>query len=216
MTSEKFVDTLVAVPNQTTVFTYISNVVNIENNSAAILEFKDVLPQGGFQWCDPANPPAGFSCDAPMYKVVADPFDPATDSFTDTTGFTTMADPTATLNNSRWELVWDNGGSGWNMGQAGKVDDTFIMRFQAHVTPTESGSYYNEVFVDNNCSAPSQLVSEGVTTQAEYCAAYSWPTGGTLVPAYDVQADTGDTTGQGNVAVGASVASLDSWTVVDQ
>ena len=39
--------------------------------------------------------------------------------------------------------------------------------------------------------------------------------GGTLVPMYDVRADAGRTTGQGNVAIGDGTGSLDSWTVIN-
>ncbi len=217
MVSEKFADTLVVPPGQLTVITYIANVTNIENNSAKILVLKDVLPQGGFQWCDPANPPSGFTCEAPMYKVVADPFDPLVDSFTDTSGYTNLPDPVRTFNNGRWELVWDNGGSGWNMGQAGKVDDTFTIRFQSHVTPTESGSYFNEIFADVNCTAPNPLKDSpvSVTSNQEYCASYSWPTGGTLVPMYDVNSAAERTSGQGNISVGVGTTSLESWYVDD-
>ena len=212
MSSEKFVDTLVVPPGQTTILTYIANVVNIENNSAQIEEIKDVLPQGGFQWCDPSSPPPTFTCDDPMYKKVADPFDPDVDSFTDTSGFSNLPDPTETLSNGRWELVWDDG---WGMGQAGKVDDTFIIRFMVHTAPTESGSYYNEIFIDNNCFPPNVLVDKNVTTPEEYCASYSWPSGGTLVPMYDVQSNAESTSGQGNVSIGVDVASLQSWNVDD-
>lgn len=91
-----------------------------------------------------------------------------------------------------------------------------IIRFQAYVTPEASGSYYNEVFVDTDCVAPGPLKTEGVTTDQEYCASYSWPSGGMVVPAYDVRADSGSTTGQGNVALGDGTGSLDSWTILNQ
>lgn len=212
MLTEKFVDQLVTPPNVTTILTYIANIEVFENNSMKLDSVKDVLPQGGFQWCDPANPPSGFTCEAPMYKIADDPFDPQADSFTNTAGYTVLSDPTETLADGRWELLWDNGG-GWNLAQAGQSGDTFLLRFQAHVTPTESGSYYNELFADVDCSAPSQLISEGVTSQAEYCASYSWPTGGTLVPMYDVRSGADRTTGQGNVIVGFGGAYLESWHV---
>ena len=104
------------------------------------------------------------------------------------------------------------GGAGWGLAQAGLPGDTFIVRFQAEFTPTDSGSYYNELFVDVSCSAPSNLIAEGVTTQSEYCASYSWPTSGILVPSYDVRSITGGMTGQGNAILAAEDgAQLTSW-----
>ena len=213
MLSEKFVDQLVAPPSVTTVFTYIANIENFENNTLTLDSIKDVLPQGGFEWCDPADPPPDHTCDAAMYKIVDDPFDPDVDSFTDTTGFSALADPTETYNaDNRWELLWDDG---WSMAQAGSAGDTFILRFQAHVTPTESGSYYNELFADVDCSAPNPLITAGATTASEYCSSYSWPTGGTLVPMYDVNSASDRTFGQGNVTVGIGGTTLESWHVED-
>jgi hypothetical protein len=211
--TQKFVDQLVAVPMAITIFTYIANIEVFENNSLKLDSIKDVLPHDGFQWCDPANPPDGFSCDDPMYKIVDDPFNPVVDSFTDTTGFSVLDDPVETFADGRWELFWDNGGLGWNLAQAGQAGDTFTLRFQAHVTPDQSGSYYNELFAAVNCSAPSNLIQEGVTSQEEYCQSYSWPTGGTLVPMYDVNSAADLTHGQGNVTVGINGAVLESWHV---
>ena len=89
---------------------------------------------------------------------------------------------------------------------------TSVEWIEAEFTPTESGSYYNEVFVDVSCSAPSSLISEGVTTQDEYCAAYSWPTSGVLVPSYDVRSISGGLTGQGNAVFQTEDgAQLTSW-----
>ena len=174
------------------------------------------FPRGGFEWCDPSNPPTGFSCDQPKYKWRADPFDPLVDSFTDLTGYTDANDPALTYDpvSDRWELFWDQG---WNIQQAGLAQDNLIFRFQAHITLDTSGSYFNEIFADVNCSAPSVLISEGVTSQAEYCASYSWPAGGVMVPTYDVQATTGSITAQGNIIVDWSGAfptgGINSWHV---
>ena len=142
----KYVDKLVARPKEPTIFTYIVNVENIDSNTLHIASMKDVLPQGGFQWCDPANPPSGLLCEAPMYKIVDNPFDPVTGDFTDTTGFTNLNDSVETYDtvDDRWQLFWDGpGGSGWNISQPGQAGDTFIMRFQAQFTATGSGTYYN-------------------------------------------------------------------------
>ena len=206
---------LVVVPGQTSIVTYIINVENVQNNSQQIDLIKDVLPQGGFLYCN--GPSAGDplqNCDPPMFKYSDTAFDPLTDSFTDTSGYTNMADPTETYLSAddRWELIWD---AGWGLQQAGKVQDNFVMRFQAEITPIASGGFYNEIFIDVDCSVPSVLVSEGVSTQADYCASYSWPSGGVVVPTYDVSAAAGGTTGQGNVTVGTdpSDAELQSWHV---
>jgi hypothetical protein len=214
--SEKYVDQLVAPPGVTTVFTYVINMQNSANSVTHIDSAKDVLPQGGFEWCDPANPPVGFTCDAPMYKRVATPFDPLVDDFASTTGFTNidLADQTLTQDpvTLRWELFWDGpGGAGWQLSGAGGATDVMIVRFMAHVTPQASGSYFNEIFADADCSVPQVLISEGVTTSSDYCASYSWPSGGTLVPMYDVLSESDLSIGQGNVSVGAGTAQLVSW-----
>ena len=213
----KYIDQRVALPGVTTIFTYIINVENIEKNSQQIDLLKDVLPHDGFLFCNGTSQGDPLkTCDPPMYKSVADSFDPLTDSFTDTTGYTTMADPAETHipADDRWELVWD---AGWSMQQAGKAEDTFIMRFQAEISPTLSGSYYNEIFVDVDCSVPSVLSSspDDVTTQADYCASYSWPSGGTIVPTYDVGSQTDRSLGQGNITVdwGTVDGTLQSWHV---
>jgi len=209
---EKFVDELVALPNQTTVFTYIINLTNLAGFTEQVENIKDVLPQGGFEFCNSAS-----DCDDPLYKVVGTPFDPETGDFTDTTGFSTLDDPVETYlaANDRWELLWAFSPA-LSLAQAGTTD-TLVVRFQAVVTPVSSGSYYNEVFADVNCSAPGPLTDppEEVTTSQDYCASYSWPTGGTLVPMYDVGAEADLTSGQGNVTVGVGDTTLESWNVDD-
>ena len=152
-----------------------------------------------------------------MYMRTADPFDPATDFFTSTAGFTTISqDPTQTLTSTRWELFWDDGTDvTQGLDKADDPFDTFIMRFQVHATLAASGSYYNEVFIDLDCSVPSPLLTEGVTTASDYCSPYSWPSGGSIVPAYDTQT-VGDTTiGQGNMSLGSGAgdSGLESWHV---
>jgi hypothetical protein len=156
-----------------------------------------------------------------MYKAADDPFDPATGDFADINGFTTLDDPVQTYlaGDERWELFFDGPGAGWNLAGAGQAGDNLIFRIQAWVIPTLSGSYYNEFFVDigSGCVAPTALSNppESVITDAEYCASYSWPSGGTIVPTYDVKSDVGATTGQGNVDIdwsgGTGSAQLNSW-----
>ena len=150
-----------------------------------------------------------------MYKLVSDNADPSDpDTFTDTSGFTSLADTTLTYNAvaDRWELIWDDG---WGMTQAGMSQDTMIMRFQAEFTPIASGSFYNEIFVDVSCSVPSVLKTapNDVSSQADYCASYSWPTGGSLVPTYDVRSETESSNGWGNITVGSRSGRLESWHV---
>lgn len=215
----KYVDTLVAQPGVNTIVTYIINVENLEQNTLQLRGVKDVLPPDGFTYCSPDFPPDDIqlSCDLPMWKTADNPFDPATGDFTDITGFTTFDDPQQALSagGDRWELFWDGpGGSGWSLAQAGNSGDNFILRFQAQLTVTQSGTYYNEGFADVNCSAPSSLISEGVTSQEEYCASYSWPTGGVVVPKYNVSSSSGGTTAYGLMALtGSDSLQLNSWHV---
>ena len=214
----KYADKSLARPNINTIVTYIINVKNIEQNSLHINNaIEDALPPDGFIYCSPNFPPYDpqLSCDSPMWKTADDPFDPASGDFTDVTGFTVLDDPQQTFlaGDARWKLVWGGtGGSGWGLKQAGDPGDNVILRFQAHVTPTESGTYFNEAFANVNCSAPSSLIAEGVTSQVDYCASYSWPSGGVVVPAYEVRAVSGGLGGQGVLIItGASTAQLTSW-----
>ncbi len=215
----KYVDTMVALPNVNTIVTYIINVENIEQNSLHIDSIKDVLPPDGFTYCSPNFPPDDLqlSCDRPMWKTTDESFDPATGDFSDTMGFAMYNDPEQTLSagGDRWELFWDGpGGSGWGLQQAGDPNDNLILRFQAQLTVTQSGTYYNEGFAHADCSAPSSLIAEGVTSQEEYCASYSWPTGGGVVPKYNVSSSSGGTTAQGLMALtGSDSLQLNSWHV---
>ena len=121
------------------------------------------------------------------------------------------------------QLVWTepNGGGfpNWSLAQAGQSGDTLVIRFQAQVVITGSGTYFNEIFADvgAGCSAPQRLVSAGVFTQGsedqEYCSRYSWPTGGGVVPSFDVRSESGGLTGQGNVVMltDNGSARLNSW-----
>ena len=100
----------------------------------------------------------------------------------------------------RWELDWDfnyypdEDDPVWSIGgvcagypyadyspylelQPGEI---FEIVFQATVTLSASGSYYDEVFV--------RISSEGWGWWDNWL--YSWPTGGVTVPQYDLQAET--------------------------
>jgi len=86
----KHVDTLLALPNDTTVFTYVISIENVEKNSQHIQQIKDVLP-AGFLYCDgPAVGDPSQSCDPTLYRFADDPFDPATDSFSSIVGYTPL------------------------------------------------------------------------------------------------------------------------------
>lgn len=208
----KYVDQLMALPNETTVLTYIINVENLEQNAQHILEIEDVLPQGVLYCNGPAQGDPSQTCDPPLFRITSDPFDPVTDSYSSIAGYTVLPDPEDSDEDGRMELEWDGPGAGWFLTKAGGPNDTLIIRFQAEFTPTDSGSYYNELFVDVSCSASSELIAEGVTTHKEYCASYSWPTSGVLVPSYDVRSITGGITGQGNAVLEAvDGAQLTSW-----
>jgi hypothetical protein len=207
------VDKLVAPPNELTVLTYLVNVENTDVNTLHVSSIKDVLPPTGFTYVFGST----------MVKITDQP----TFDFGDITGFLPFSDDdleSTFLASERWQLVWDGpGGAGWSIAAAGGATDTLILRFSATVTPTSSGSYYNEAFIDvgSGCSAPQDLISQGVFTPGqedeEYCTAYSWPTGGVMVPTYDVRSGTGSVTAQGNVDVdwsgGYGDARLNSWHV---
>ncbi|MBI4328979.1 MAG: hypothetical protein HY685_03830 [Chloroflexi bacterium] len=216
----KYVDKSRTPPNTTTILTYVVNVNSVDQNTLHIDRLKDVLPQGSFQYCSPTYPPPtqGPSCDPPMYRIANTPFDPEPENFSDVTGFTVWNDPLQTYLTAkdRWELIWDGpGGAGWDIAAAGQAGDVFILRFQVQAAPVKSGTYYNEVFADVDCAAPQPLITEGVTTAQEYCASYSWPTGGVAVPSYDVRSVVGGITAQGSVSLdmATNTAQLISWQV---
>ena len=215
----KFVNQIIALPGQTTIFTYIVNIENFQGNTQQVDLIKDVLPQAGFIYCNgpTVGDPTGDDCLAPVFKITDTPFDPTDPlSFTDTSGFTNLPDPTEFFNSdSRWELEWTDG---WSLTAAGGVGDVLLVRFEAEFTPLESGSFFNEIFIDASCAVPSQLTTSpnDITNAAEYCASYSWPSGGSLVPTYDVVAFTDYSAGWGNITVGGGTGRLESWHVEDE
>ncbi len=206
------------IPGQTNIVTYIVNLANGSRNPEKVNELTDVLPQDGFQYCSPSLPPPTGTCDAPMTKATDTPFNPATDSFTDLTGFSVWFEPTLTYDATadRWTAQWLPSPAP-QVGKDGDSDDTLIIRFQTYITPSTSGAYYNEVFIDSSCpNPPNALGNEGIV-KAEYCAMYSWPSGGVLVPTYDVLAETPRFRGYGNVIVDwggpLPTGQLQSWHV---
>lgn len=213
----KYVDRILALPNQVNTFTYIVNIENMDQATRQILSITDVLAQGGFRYCNPSSTPP---CDAPRYKRVANPFVFPADGFSLASfGGTVLADPSLSLipippDDNRQKLIWNTpGGSDSSLAAGGTSTDTFILRFQARITPTESGSYWNEIFADVNCSSPTPLKNEGVITDADYCASYSWPAGGVAVPNYDVRSGALHLSGQGNITLDWDnhSALLNSW-----
>ncbi len=216
----KFADQLILAPDVETVITYVSSVENKDDNTLIVDRIKDVLPHDGFEFCSPNFPPIDplLSCDPPKYKIVDAPFDPQTDSFTDLTGYTDLPEPVQTFNATleRWELLWEPV-SGWTISAAGSSGDTLVVRFQARVILENSGAFFNEIFSDVECPVPPPLNNEGVTSSAEYCSTYSWPTGGVVIPTYDVQATTGSITAQGNILIDWSgqfpTGGINSWHV---
>lgn len=201
----KSVDTSIVQPGADTIVTYEITVENFDQLPLQLHEMKDFLPPD-FTYCSPAvPPPAGLSCDPPMYR------------FTDETSFTEVAaanvEAEYKIEKDRWEVEIEGG---WNLAAGGASGSGIVFRFQAVAAPDASGTYYNEAFakVEGGCVAPQPLVLDGVTSSEKYCSAYSWPTAGVLVPSYDVQSTTGGVTSQGNIILlAAASASIDSWHV---
>ena len=127
-----------------------------------------------------------------------------------------MPDPVQTYNATleRWELLWEPV-SEWTLSAAGSTGDTLVVRFQARVTLENSGAFFNEIFSDIDCPVPVPLNQEGVTSSSEYCSTYSWPTGGVMIPTYDVSIKTGSITAHGNIVIDWSgvvpTGGLRSW-----
>ncbi|MFC1994111.1 hypothetical protein ACFLVI_02490 [Chloroflexota bacterium] len=184
--ASKYVDQAVAPPGVTTTFTYTIIISSESGNVLHVDAIKDVLP------VDFIYLPG-------------------------TTDILTTDDPDLTWleDSGRWELWWDGpGGAGWSIDAKGGPGDTLTLEFQAEITPTESGSYFNECYaIISGCSAPNALISEGVTSNDEYCTMYSWPSGGTVVPMYDVESQSERTTGRGNIDINLwdDEATIESW-----
>ena len=77
--------------------------------------------------------------------------------------------------------------------------ETLIATFQAIGTVDSSGTYANEVFI----KAP------GADTSDEY----SWPTGGVIVPQFDIESNSGDTTLHVVTEVSGGSHNIKSWHV---
>ncbi len=215
-TISKVVDTPVAMANQSATFTYIINVKNFDTSALHLYAVRDVLPSGVFT----------YVAESTSYKIANEPFDPLTGDFTDVDGHTALPDTelqTSTLPSGRLQFVWSEpqggGDPNWNLAQAKQNNNTLIIRFQVLSTLSGSGTYFNEVFADadNGCHAPNDLKSAGVFTSgfedAEFCAYYSWPTAGIIIPNYDVKSKSGILEGQGSVVMyaGSGSADINSW-----
>ena len=214
--TSKYVDTPVIIGNQLTTLTYVANIENFDTSTLHLDSIRDILPQGGFN----------YVADSTSYFIADAPFDPLVDDFASTAGHTLLPDTElgwSTLGSGRVQLVWTepNGGGfpQWSLAQAGQAGDTLVIRFQAQVILTGSGTYFNEIFADvgAGCSAPQRLVSAGVLTQGsedhEYCSRYSWPTAGVTVPSFDVRSTSGGLAVQANISMstGNGSALLNSW-----
>ena len=89
------------------------------------------------------------------------------------------------------------------------VDENKSQKFNATVTPVESGTAYAEVFttLSDPCAyAPCTLPGDEAKN-------FSWQLGATIVPAYDVRAVVSGLAGSGNIVPSGSGVSLDSWNV---
>ncbi len=214
--TSKYVDTPVVIGNQLTTLTYVANIENFDTSTLHLDSIRDILPQGGFD----------YLANSASYFLAAAPFDPLVDDFTSTAGHTVLPDTElqwSTLGSGRVQLIWTEPHGGgfpnWSIAPAGQSGDTLVIRFQAQVTLTGSGTYFNEIFagVGAGCSAPQRLVSVGVFTQGsedeEYCSRYSWPTSGVVVPSFDIRSESGGITGNGNVVMltDNGSARLNSW-----
>ncbi len=127
------------------------------------------------------------------------------------TGGITTADPDVSLQTingvERYVLEWEFApavpvGSG----------DNVTLIFWGYATKDVSGSYYNEVIVIPNVSAPAIFSGIGVSDE-EYYTTYSWNTGTVIVPAYDSRTDADGVLIDANMALTLDSISITSWQI---
>ena len=126
------------------------------------------------------------------------------------TGNLTTSEPLESLENvngvERWKLHWDN------LHKSIAPEETLILTFSANTTKDVSGSYYNEVMVLPDISAPTIFEEIGVTDE-EYFTGYSWNTGTVFVPAFDSSANSTGVTINANMSLILEGISITSWQV---
>ncbi len=133
-------------------------------------------------------------------------------TYTDnSTGGIATADPAVSLQTlngvERYVLEWE-------FAPAVSVlsGDNVTLTFWGYVTKDVSGSYYNEIIVIPNVSAPAIFSEIGVSDE-EYYTTYSWNTGTVIVPAYDSRTDADGVYIDANMALTLDSISITSWQI---
>ena len=169
--------------NQLTTVAYTISLTNNETFTQRIDEIEDLLP-AGFTYISGSS--SGLTTNNPIIDDPASSLTPGADG--------------------REVLTW--GGVFTFAGLS-----TTTLTFQALVTPVETGSLYNEVFLRNeDVGVPPLLLGVGISAD-DYFTTYSWDTAAVIVPDYDVRSEANTTIGQGNVGLSATSVELRSWHV---
>ncbi|MBA7705527.1 hypothetical protein ES703_114358 [subsurface metagenome] len=181
----KVSDPLVIQPGVETDIEYTVSITNQSGSEQQIQEITDYLPPG-FTYTD------------------------------NSTGGITTADPYVSLQTingvERYVLEWAADEFPPDGHVKVKSGDTELLTFWAYATKDVSGSYYNEVIVIPNVSAPAIFSGIGVSDE-DYYTNYSWNTGTVIVPAYDSQTDAGDISIDANMALTLDSISITSWQI---
>ncbi len=175
-------------PGVVTEIEYTISITNLEGNANQLQEITDYLP--------------------PEFTYIA-----GSSGFDG--GSITTAEPQLSLENlngvDRWVLRWTTAefGGGEKSIAAG---ETLTQAFKALTSQNVSGSYYNEIKVTPNTSAPPIFDEIGVTND-DFNTTYSWNTGMVLVPFYDGRTDAGAVTINSNIALILGGVAINSWQV---
>ncbi len=173
----------IAIPGQENDVEYVVTITNLTGNSQNIETITDYLP--------------------PEFYYVGP-----------TSGNLTTANPSASYEEFngiwRWKLVWDNIPPANKSIAADPPNNTKTLSFLARTTPNVSGAYYNEIVVTHSYWQDLPIFTD-IGVEQENMPAFSWNSGVVIVPAYDSQAEAGDTTINANLALTLGDISVISW-----
>lgn len=148
-------------------------------------------------------------------QIITDYLPPGFNYIGPTSGLTTIA-PVQTYGPvngiDRWKLEWQKaqfpGGNDISIASGATKTLTFVARTSENV----SGSYYNEVTVQNKNPVPAEFSSLGIS-YTDFNSGYTWNSAPVIVPAYDSSATAGNVTTTANLAVTSFGVAITSYQV---
>lgn len=148
-------------------------------------------------------------------QVIDDYLPPGFSYIGPTSGLTTIAPVTTyvPINGiNRWKLEWKKaqfpGGNDISIASGATKTLSFIARTSENV----SGSYYNEVTVQNKNPVPAEFSTLGIS-YTDFNSGYTWNSAPVIVPAYDTSSSSGNVTASANIAVTSNGIAISSFQV---